>query len=62
MKTQQSFVVKTPSARAVGQLTVFYTDDVCTGGQIHLHQGTAEEQRYSVFLKPEQTTFPPRKR
>jgi len=55
-KTQQSFVVKTPDGRPVGQLTIFYTGDTCTGGLMHLHQGTSNEERYQVYLKPTQTT------
>jgi hypothetical protein len=56
MKTQQSFVVKQVGL-SVGQLTIFYTDDICTGGQLHMHQGTPFEERYAVFVKPAQTTF-----
>jgi hypothetical protein len=55
-RTQQSFVVKTLDGHPVGQLTIFYTGDRCTGGQMHLHQQTPSEERYAVFLKPSQTT------
>ena len=50
-KSRQSFVVKTTDGRPVGQLTIFWTGARCTGGKIHLNQGTAAEERYDVFLK-----------
>lgn len=55
-KTQQSFVIKTRDGKPIGQLTIFYTDDTCTGGQIHLNSG-GHDERYAVFLKPAQTTY-----
>lgn len=55
-KTQQSFVVKTTDNKPVGQLTIFYTGDMCTGGLLHLHQNTEQAELYKVFIKPDQTT------